>query len=77
MNSRIYRGLVRHQRYYPTDNAFCYRVFMMYLDLDALPQLFDGHYLWSARGPSVAWFRRKDYMGDPERPLDEAVRQLI
>ncbi|MGH8609259.1 MAG: DUF1365 family protein [Gammaproteobacteria bacterium] len=31
MNSRIYKGLVRHQRYYPTENAFSYRVFMMYL----------------------------------------------
>lgn len=77
MNSRIYRGLVRHQRYYPTEHAFRYRVFMMYLDLDELPQLFDGHSLWSARGPSVAWFRRKDHLGDPEKPLDEAVRQLV
>lgn len=47
---------------------------MMYLDLDELPELFDGHVLWSARRPAPAWFRRSDYLGDARIPLDEAVR---
>jgi uncharacterized protein len=52
-------------------------MFMVYLDLDELPGLFDGHPLWSARGPAPAWFRRADYLGDPRTPLAEAVRELV
>ena len=52
-------------------------MFMAYLDLDELPELFDGRLLWSARRPAVAWFRRADYLGAPGTPLDEAVRELV
>ncbi len=47
---------------------------MFYLDLAELPGVFDGHWLWSARRPALAWFRRKDYLGPATLPLDEAVR---
>jgi DUF1365 family protein len=50
---------------------------MVYLDLDELPELFDGHPLWSARRPALGWFRRSDYLGDPAIPLDRAVRALV
>ncbi len=50
---------------------------MVYLDLDELPQLFDGRWLWSARRPAVAWFRRADHLGDPATPLADAVRALV
>jgi DUF1365 family protein len=49
----------------------------MYVDLGELPELFDGHRLWSARGPAIASFRRSDYLGDPATPLAEAVRELV
>jgi DUF1365 family protein len=52
-------------------------MFMLYLDLDELPGLFDGRWLWSARRMAPAWFRRADYLGDPEQPLAEAVRDLV
>src|SRR5690606_27766907 len=42
-----------------------------------LPSLFDRHWLWSARRPAPAWFRRADFHGDPALPLDEAVRDLV
>jgi DUF1365 family protein len=42
MNSRIYKGWVRHRRTAPTRHHFRYRMFMLYLDLAELPQLFDG-----------------------------------
>lgn len=48
---------------------------MMYLDLAELPTVFDGRWLWSSGHPAVAWFRREDYLGDPETHLDEAVRE--
>jgi DUF1365 family protein len=50
---------------------------MMYLDLDELPTLFEGHWLWSTNRPAPARFRRDDYLGSPDIPLDEAVRHLV
>jgi len=50
---------------------------MAYLDLEELPKLFDGRWLWSARGPALAWFRRADYLGDPEVPLRDEVCRLV
>jgi uncharacterized protein len=50
---------------------------MVYLDLDELPEVFDGHLLWSARGPALAWLRRTDHLGDPRVPLKDAVRELV
>jgi DUF1365 family protein len=77
MNSRIYKGWVRHRRTAPTQNRFRYRMFMLYLDLDELPGLFDSVPLWSARRPAPARFKRSDYLGPAEVPLDTAVRDLV
>ena len=77
MKSCIYEGLVRHRRFTPLQNAFKYRLFMMYLDLAELPRLFDAHPLWSAEHVNVAYFRRRDHFGDPTVPLDRAVRDLV
>jgi DUF1365 family protein len=76
-SSCIYEGHVTHLRHAPKTNSFRYRLFLIYLDLDELPELFDGVPMWSARRPAPAWFRRQDYLGDPQTPLDEAVRQLV
>jgi len=77
MNSCIYRGTIRHRRRTPVAHEFRYRLFMMYLDLAELPTALDGRWLWSARRPALAWFRRADYLGDPQVPLDQAVRDLV
>ena len=77
MNSRIYKGWVRHRRVAPTRHQFRYRMFMLYLDLAELPQLFDGTPFWSARRRALAWFKRSDYLGPPAVPLDQAVRDLV
>lgn len=77
LQSRLYEGTVRHRRFLPVENSFSYRLYMVYLDLAELPELFDGRFLWSARRPAVAWFRREDHVGDPAEPLDESVRSLV
>lgn len=77
MNSCIYRGSVRHRRFGPVEHSFRYPLFMMYLDLDELPEVFDGRLLWSARRPAIAWFRRADYHGDPKKPLKQAVHDTV
>lgn len=43
LNSAIYTGVVHHKRFLPTIHAFHYRIFMMYLDLDELPDLFSAN----------------------------------
>jgi len=77
MDSCIYEGQVRHRRSAPVENRFEYRLFMMYLDLEELPELFDGHALWSHERRNLAYFRRVDHLGDPERSLDGCVRDLV
>jgi DUF1365 family protein len=56
---------------------FQYRLFFMYLDLEELPNVFDGHPLWSFQRPNIAYFRRRDHFGDPKKPIDQAVRHLV
>jgi hypothetical protein len=77
MQSCIYEGTVRHRRFRPTPNEFQYRVFFMYLDLAELPHVFDCHPLWSAQQPNMAYLRRKDHFGNPRKPIDLAVRELV
>jgi DUF1365 family protein len=77
MNSRIYKGWVEHRRLAPREHRFRYRMFMLYLDLADLPQLFDRTPFWSARRPAPAWFKRSDYLRPTELPLDQAVRDLV
>lgn len=76
MNSALYFGRVRHRRTAPVGNAFTYRIFQVFLDLAELDEVFRGSWCWSARRPALAWFRRTDHLGDPDLPLDEAVRRL-
>src|SRR5687768_3817301 len=77
MKSALYTGWIQHRRFGPARNAFRYRVYMSYLDLAELPELFRRRWCWSAHRPALAWFRRKDYLGPPELPLDTAVRNLV
>lgn len=77
VHSAIYQGDVRHRRFTPAVNHFRYRVFLMYLDLAELPQVFDSFWCWSARRPAMAWFRRSDHLGDPLVPLDKCVRDEV
>lgn len=75
--SCLYEGWVSHRRFTPVEHAFRYRLFMVYLDLAELDRAFAGRRLWSARRPAPAWFRRRDHFGDPHRPLDACVRELV
>jgi len=77
MKSCVYAGHIGHSRYQPVVHRFRYSLFMMYLDLEELEQIFKGRILWSVNRPNLAWFRRRDYMGDPDIPLDIAVREEV
>ncbi len=75
--SAIYEGWVRHRRFEPVEHSFRYRFFLAYLDLGELPGVLDPYPLYSARRRAPARFRRSDYLGDPARPLDECVRDVV
>ncbi|MEO7326160.1 MAG: DUF1365 domain-containing protein [Dokdonella sp.] len=75
--SAIYEGRVRHRRHAPHAHAFSYRMYMLYIDLAELDQLFDRRWLWSQGRRNVAQFRRSDYFGDPAQSIDEAVRDRV
>jgi len=77
MHSCLYNGWVRHRRAGAAAHEFRYRIFMTYLDLAELPTLFSRFWLWSTRRPSLARFRRKDYYGPADQPLDAAIRDLV
>ena len=77
MNSRIYTGRIMHHRLRPRPHRFSYRLFMLYLDLDELPGLFDHFHGWSARGPAPAWFRRADHYRRGGADLAAAIRSLV
>lgn len=77
MNSCLYVGTVRHRRHTPVEHSFRYPLFMLQLDLDELPDLFSGRWLWSASRPTLAWFRRRDHIGPPQQSLVDTVRDLV
>jgi DUF1365 family protein len=75
--SAVYEGWVRHRRFEPVEHSFRYPLFLMYLDLDELPQSLDPFPLFSARRAAPARFRRADFMGDSDRPLAECARDAV
>ncbi|GAB4158658.1 MAG: DUF1365 domain-containing protein [Planctomycetaceae bacterium] len=77
MHSCLYEGQVIHQRHEPIFHRFRYALFLMYLDLGELDTVFRNRWLWSTKRPSIAWFRRKDYLGDSSKPLEQCVRNLV
>jgi hypothetical protein len=58
-------------------HVFDYAVCYAWLDLAELDRVFRGRWLWSTRRPALAWLRRADYLGDPNVPLDTAVRDRV
>ena len=77
MQSALYTGWVRHRRLRPRAHSFRYPLFMALLDLAELREAFRGRWLWGVERRAFVSFRRADHVGDPARPLDECVRELV
>jgi len=77
MHSGLYEGWVYHRRMTPIRHEFTYRLWMAWLDLDELEDVFRGRLLWSTSRPALLRYRREDHLGDPNLPLDQAVRNLV
>lgn len=77
MKSAIYEGSVRHRRQTPVAHEFRYSMFMMYLDLAELDEVFERRWFWSTKRRALARFRRENHFGDASLPLDQCVRDEI
>lgn len=77
VQSAIYEGRLRHRRRSPRQHEFSYPLYMVYLDLAEAEEILGASWLTSARGRALFAFRRRDYLGEPELPLDESVRRLV
>ncbi|MGA0800374.1 MAG: DUF1365 family protein, partial [Steroidobacteraceae bacterium] len=49
--SALYVGHLRHRRHAPRRNDFRYRIYLTLIDLNELPTVFQGRWLWSSRRP--------------------------
>jgi DUF1365 family protein len=77
LNSCIYTGQVKHQRYLPVPHGFNYGLFMVYLDLAELPQLFKAYWFCSWQSRNVASFFNRDYLHGESDDLAGAIRDLV
>ncbi len=50
---------------------------MTYLDLSEIETALGRRGLWSTRWPALCRFRRRDYLGDVDEPLDVSVRNFV
>lgn len=75
--SALYRGWVAHRRFNPHPHAFRYPIFMAWIDLAEVELLARRHWCFSYGRFNLVSFRRQDYLGPVELPLDAAVRQRL
>ncbi len=74
MQSAIYKGRLRHRRFFPKYHEFCYSSTLFYIDLDELPELFSSTRFYSLNRFNLGCFLRKDYLGNAALPLIDEVR---
>ena len=82
MKSALYEGVITHRRHATpatghVAHEFRYATLTPLIFLDELDEVAAMHPRWSRSRPNLAWFRRRDYFGDPSTPLDDAVRDLV
>ena len=77
LTSAVYTGTVRHARVAPVAHRFTYRLAMTFLRLDEVDEVLGRHPLWSRRRGRPVRFGREDYLGDPDRDLAEATKDVV
>jgi DUF1365 family protein len=78
--SALYEGVVRHRRFAPTAHEFHYGVVMTLLDVDEADgpdSPIDSLPLWSTRRWAPVRYRRTDYLDGGDRPLRDALGDVV
>lgn len=73
----VYEGTAAHRRLGAHARQFAPRLFLAYLDVDALPAALDAIPGWSARRSAPVHFRPRDFFTGRDDPLGPAVRDLV
>ena len=73
MESGIYSGTLRHRRFSPVSHEFTYPLFMVFLDINRLPELMKVSRLAGYNRRSWVSYQERDHFGDPARTLRERV----
>jgi DUF1365 family protein len=69
----VFVGTLRHRRHTPVSHAFTYRLFMVLLDIDRIPDLMRISRVTSYNRLNWAAFDERDHLGDPALPLRARV----
>ena len=75
MESSIYVGTLRHRRFTPARHEFTYPLFMVFLDIDRLPELMRVSPLAGYNRWNWASFNQVDHFGDPHKTLRERLAE--
>ena len=75
MTSAIYTGTLRHRRFKPVGHEFTYPLFMVFLDIDRIPELMSLSRFSSYNGWNWASFCERDHFGDPSVPLRQRLAE--
>jgi DUF1365 family protein len=73
----LYEGQLNHQRLEGVEHGFSMALFLVLLDVDRIDASFDRLPGWSSRRPAPIRFRRRDHLDGSDRPLGDAVRDLV
>ncbi len=65
----IYRGVLRHRRFQPTQHEFTYPVFMVLLNVDTIPEAMGRVRFGGYNRFNWASFHERDHFGDPTQAL--------
>ncbi len=76
MKSALYKGTLRHRRFFPKEHFFSYNVVLFFLDLAEIDRLFRVPFFFT-KGRGLLSFRRKDYLGNTDLSLEESVRSRV
>ena len=78
LKSQIYEGTVTHIRHVEKRHQFSPKLFMLYLDLDELPEIRSQIPWLKWERPAIASLWRKDYLAHIDTPtISEAVSKVI
>jgi DUF1365 family protein len=73
MESAIYFGTIRHRRFEPVRHEFTYPLFMIFLDVDRIPELMKVSPFAAYNRFNWASFHEQDHFGDATLPLRQRL----
>ncbi len=73
MESGIYSGTLRHRRFSPAVHEFTYPLFMVFLDIERMPELMDVSPIAGYNRRNLVSYQERDHFGDPAKKLRDRM----